>query len=63
LAHAVDTGRLAPDVPATVDVQAIAPTLAVRDRLRDARADEILVRNGAMSAATMAMRHGLEAEE
>ena len=43
-----------------VDIRAIAPTLAVRDRLRDAQADQILVRNGAMSPATMAMRHGLD---
>jgi len=63
LDHAVDAGRLPPDAPATVDIQATAPTLAVRDRLRDAKADEILVRNGAMSAATMAMRHGLDPEE
>ena len=47
-------------MPAGVDIRAIAPTLAVRDRLRDAQADQILVRNGAMSPATMAMRHGLD---
>ncbi|NQU21608.1 MAG: phage portal protein [Candidatus Nealsonbacteria bacterium] len=63
LAYAVDAGRLPPDAPADVDVQAVAPTLAVRNRLHDAKADEILVRNGAMNAATMAMRHGLEATE
>jgi hypothetical protein len=34
--------------------------LAVRDRLRDAQADQILVRNQAMSVQTMAMRHGLD---
>jgi hypothetical protein len=32
----------------------------VRDRLKDAQADQILVRNGAMSAATMALRAGLD---
>ena len=36
------------------------PTLAVRDRLRDAQADQILLRAGAMSVETMAMRHGLD---
>jgi hypothetical protein len=42
-----------------VDIQAVAPTLAVRDRLQDAQADQILVRNQAMSVETMAARHGL----
>ena len=54
---------LPPETPATIDVQAIPPTLAVRDRLKDAKADEILVRHGAMSVQTMAMRHGLEPEQ
>ena len=58
--YAVAAGRLPAEAPAAVNIQAIAPTLAVRDRLRDAQADQILVRNGAMSAATMAMRHGLD---
>jgi capsid protein len=58
--NAVDAGRLPPETRGAVDLRASAPTLAVRDRLRDAQADQILVRNGAMSAATMAMRHGLD---
>ena len=58
--HAVAAGRLPSDALSSVDIRAIAPTLAVRDRLRDAQADQILVRNGAMSPATMAMRHGLD---
>ena len=58
--HAVLAGRLPADAVSAVDIRAIAPTLAVRDRLRDAQADQILVRNGAMSSATMAMRHGLD---
>ncbi len=60
--HAVDAGRLPADVLAAVEIRGIPPRLAVRDRLKDAQADQILVRNGAMSAATMAMRHGLGAE-
>ena len=63
LGHAVDAGRLPRETLAEVDVRAIAPTLAVRDRLRDAQADQILVRNGAMSPQTMAMRHGLDPGE
>ncbi len=58
--HAVEAGRLPVGADAAVDIRAIAPTLAVRDRLRDAQADQILVRYGAMSPATMAMRHGLD---
>ncbi|MGD0899222.1 MAG: phage portal protein [Thermoguttaceae bacterium] len=57
---AVEAGRLPPETRAAVDLRAIAPTLAVRDRLRDAQADQILVKSGAMSAETMAMRHGLD---
>lgn len=60
LSHAVDAGRLPPEALTAVELRAIAPTLAVRDRLRDAQADQILVRNGAMSPETMAMRHGLD---
>ena len=58
--HAVAVGRLPAEALAAVDIRAVPPTLAVRDRLRDAQADQILLRNGAMSPATMAMRHGLE---
>ncbi len=60
LADAVRTGRLPAEVVEAVDLQAIPPTLAVRDRLQEAQADQILVHAGAMSVATMAMRHGLD---
>ena len=59
IARAVRAGRLPAEALTSTDVHAIAPTLAVRDRLRDAQADQILVRNKAMSVETMAMRHGL----
>lgn len=61
--NAVDAGRLSAEVFDSVDVRGISPTLAVRDRLRDAQADQILLRNGAMSVQTMAMRHGLDPEQ
>ncbi len=61
--HAVDCGRLPAEAISTVDLRGIPPRLAVRDRLKDAQADQILVRNGAMSAQTMAMRHGLDPEQ
>jgi capsid protein len=61
--NAVDAGRLSGEVPNSIDIRGIPPTLAVRDRLRDAQADQILLRNGAMSVETMAMRHGLDPEQ
>ena len=56
-------GRLPSDALAAVEIRGIPPTLAVRDRLKDAQADQILVRNGAMSVQTMAMRNGLDPEQ
>ncbi|MGA2063815.1 MAG: phage portal protein [Thermoguttaceae bacterium] len=60
VAGTVRAGRLPIEALDLVDLRATAPTLAVRDRLRDAQADQILVRAGAMSVQTMAMRHGLD---
>ena len=54
--HASASGRLPAEALSLVEIRCIPPTLAVRDRLKDAQADQILVRNGAMSVATMAMR-------
>jgi hypothetical protein len=58
---AIGAGRLPGEAAALVDVQGLPPSLAVRDRLREAQADQILVRCGAMSAQTMAARQGLDA--
>lgn len=63
LRHAVQAGRLSAEALTAIDLRGIPPRLTVRDRLKDAQADQILVRNGAMSVATMAMRHGLDLEE
>jgi len=63
LSGAVRTGRLPKEALTAVDIHATAPTLASRDRLRDAQADQILVRAGAMSPQTMALRHGLDPEQ
>ena len=57
---AVQSGRLPAEALTSLDVQATPPTLAVRDRLKEAQADQILVRNKAMSTQTMSMRHGLD---
>ena len=61
--HAVDSGRLPTEALTAVDIRGIPPTLAVRDRLKDAQADQILVRSGAMSVQTMALRNGLDPEQ
>jgi capsid protein len=60
VAAAVDAGRLPRRSLTTVEIQAVPPNLAARDRLKEAQADQILLRNGAMSVQTMALRHGLE---
>lgn len=57
---AVAAERLPPEALRLVTVAAFAPSLASRDRLRDAQADRILVAAGAMSVETMAVRHGLD---
>ena len=62
LQNAAEAGRLPFDALRAVEVRGIPPSLAVRDRLKDAQADQILLRNGAMSTATMALRHGLDPE-
>ena len=61
--HAVHTGRLDEAAISGLTIQATPPTLEVRDRLREAQADQILVRNGAMSVATMSARHGLNPKQ
>jgi capsid protein len=62
LSHAAAAGRVPAEALTTVDLLGIPPHLAVRDRLKEAQADQILVRNGAMSVQTMAMRNGLDPE-
>ncbi|MEN6558301.1 MAG: phage portal protein [Thermoguttaceae bacterium] len=61
--HAVASGRAPAAAIDEVEIRGIPPRLAVRDRLKDAQADQILVKNGAMSVQTMAMRHGLNPEQ
>ncbi|MBN2218024.1 MAG: phage portal protein [Pirellulales bacterium] len=60
---AVCAGRLPEASLDRVVVQGFPPSLAVRDRLKETRADEILLRTGAMSRETMARRHGLDPEK
>jgi len=60
---AVEAGHLPPEALTEVDIEGIPPSLAVRDRLKEAQADQILVRQGAMSPQTLALRHGLDPEK
>jgi capsid protein len=62
IVHAASAGRLPAAALDGVDVLAIPPSLGVRDRLKEAQADRILVQAGAMSAATLALRFGLDPE-
>ena len=59
----ITAGRLPREALTQIDVEGIPPSLAVRDRLKEAQADQILVRNGAMSPQTLSLRHGLDAEK
>lgn len=60
----IETGIQATLLPADtlrrVAIHAIPPILAVRDRLEEARADEILYKLGVLSKETLAMRYGLD---
>jgi len=60
LAHAVSAGLLEQEAVDATMIAATAPMLATRDRLKEVQADEVLVRNGAMSDQTMAERSGLD---
>ena len=53
-------GKLPSDLFRKVRLHAIPPMLAVRDRLKEAKADEILLKVGVLSAHTMSMRYGLD---
>ena len=57
---AVEAGLLPTDALQRVSIHAIPPILAVRDRLQEARADEILYNLGVLSKQTLAMRYGLD---
>lgn len=60
--HAIHRGVLPHDTFAHIVLHAIPPMLAVRDRLKEAKADEILLNCGVLSMRTMAMRYGLDPE-
>lgn len=63
LARVIDASIEADQLPADthhrVRIDVTLPNLSTRDRLREAQADQILVRNGAMTPEIMAARHGI----
>ncbi|MDO4587372.1 MAG: phage portal protein [Planctomycetia bacterium] len=61
--NAAITNRLPKDVLKCVKIQAVPPTLAVRDRYKETKADEILLKHGIISPQTMALRYGLNPEK
>ena len=63
LAVAAGCGRLPDDILETVRIEIMPPNVIARERLVNTQADEILVRNKAMSPATMAMRANLDPED
>lgn len=60
---AADKGRLPADVLEKVRIDIQPPGVVARDRLVNTQADEMLVRQGAMSPETMALRAGLDPDD
>jgi len=60
LQTAAEAGLLPGDILEQVAIKAVPPSLVVRDRLKEAQADAILYRCGALSRETLALRHNLE---
>lgn len=58
--NAINANKLPIDTLKRVTIHAVAPIIAVRDRLKEAQADEILLKYGVLSSQTMAMRYGLD---
>lgn len=63
LAHSVKLGMLPPAIFSLVDVQVEAPTLVVRDTIKEAQVDQIYHDMKAKSLTTIQMEQGLDPEE
>ena len=63
LDNAVAGGALSSESRAVVQVQATPPTVEVRDRLKEARVDQIAHRHGALSLQTWCRRLGLDYDQ
>ena len=60
---AARAGRIADDADALVDIQAVPPTLAVRDGLKDAQVARIEFQSGILSRQTWSQRRGLNYDQ
>jgi hypothetical protein len=60
---AEENGRLPPGTSQSVIIDAEAPTVMVRDRLREAQADQILLSMGVVSERTIAARYGYDLDQ
>ncbi|MGQ9504229.1 MAG: phage portal protein [Thermogutta sp.] len=63
LQTAADAGLLPADILKHIIIKIVPPSLVVRDRLKEAQADAVLYRCGALSRATLALRHNLEPQD
>lgn len=63
LAAAASARRLADEVLSEIDVQAVPPTLAVRDLLKEAQAFRIEHQSGILSPQTWSQRRGLDYDQ
>ena len=59
---ACSAGRLPHDVLSQIEIHPVAPSLAVRDRLRETQADKILFDAGVLSKQEFALRNNLSGE-
>jgi hypothetical protein len=60
---AVTAGRLPTEAAELVEIQAAAPSLAVRDALREAQVSRIEHDSGILSAQTWSQRRGLDYDQ
>lgn len=60
LETAAEADLLPADILDHITIKTVPPSLVVRDRLKEAQADAILFRCGALSRETLALRHNLE---
>ena len=61
--RAVAVGRLPEQALSEVRIQTEAPTLVIRDRLADARANDIKLRSGVLSRRTWQLQEGLDPDQ
>ncbi|MEK6239420.1 MAG: hypothetical protein N2C14_32280, partial [Planctomycetales bacterium] len=63
LARGIEIGELPPDAGRRVRVQTEAPSLVVRDKFADARANDVKFRHGVLSQRTWQLQEGLDPDQ